>query len=61
MARETYKAQVALLVHILPDVAKEDVFALKGGTPQPLCALLSATFIHGGNTHGHRRLDRIIG
>jgi hypothetical protein len=32
MARETYEAQVALLVLILPHVAKEDVFALKGGT-----------------------------
>ncbi|MGE6608336.1 nucleotidyl transferase AbiEii/AbiGii toxin family protein [Halomonas sp. NPDC076908] len=32
MARETYEAQVALLVRILPHVAKEDVFALKGGT-----------------------------
>lgn len=27
MARETYEAQVALLVRILPHVAKEDVFA----------------------------------
>lgn len=32
MARETYEAQVALLVRILPYVAKEEVFALKGGT-----------------------------
>ena len=32
MARETYEAQVALLVRILPYVAKEPVFALKGGT-----------------------------
>ena len=32
MARETYEAQVALLVRILPLVAKEPVFALKGGT-----------------------------
>lgn len=32
MARETYEAQVTLLVRILPHVAKEDVFALKGGT-----------------------------
>lgn len=32
MVRETYEAQVALLVRILPHVAKEDVFALKGGT-----------------------------
>lgn len=32
MARETYEAQVALLVRILPHVAKEGVFALKGGT-----------------------------
>jgi predicted nucleotidyltransferase component of viral defense system len=32
MARETYEAQVALLVRILPYVAKEAIFALKGGT-----------------------------
>jgi hypothetical protein len=31
MAREIYEAQVALLVRILPYVAKEEVFALKGG------------------------------
>jgi predicted nucleotidyltransferase component of viral defense system len=32
MAREAYAAQVALLVRILPLVAAEEVFALKGGT-----------------------------
>lgn len=32
MARETYEAQVALLVRVLPHVAGENVFALKGGT-----------------------------
>ncbi|WP_374765289.1 nucleotidyl transferase AbiEii/AbiGii toxin family protein [Yunchengibacter salinarum] len=32
MARETYEAQVALLVRILPHVAEEPIFALKGGT-----------------------------
>lgn len=32
MARETYEAQVALLVRVLPHVAGESVFALKGGT-----------------------------
>ena len=32
MARETYLRQVALLVRVLPIVAKELVFALKGGT-----------------------------
>ena len=32
MAREAYEAQVALLVRILPHVASENVFALKGGT-----------------------------
>ena len=32
MARETYEAQVALLVRILPYVANEPIFALKGGT-----------------------------
>ncbi|WP_280554044.1 nucleotidyl transferase AbiEii/AbiGii toxin family protein [Halomonas sp. 25-S5] len=32
MAREAYQAQVALLVRILPYVAEEDIFALKGGT-----------------------------
>jgi hypothetical protein len=31
MAREDYAAQVALLVRILPYVAKEEIFALKGG------------------------------
>ena len=32
MARDTYAAQVALLVRLLPLVAVEEVFALKGGT-----------------------------
>lgn len=32
MARESYAAQVGLLVRILPLVAAEEVFALKGGT-----------------------------
>jgi len=32
MAREPYAAQVALLVRVLPHVAAETVFALKGGT-----------------------------
>lgn len=32
MARESYEAQVALLVRILPHVASEPIFALKGGT-----------------------------
>ena len=32
MARETYEAQVALLVRVLPHVGGENVFALKGGT-----------------------------
>lgn len=32
MARETYAAQVALLVRVLPHVAAEKMFALKGGT-----------------------------
>lgn len=31
-SREAYEAQVALLVRILPAVAEESVFALKGGT-----------------------------
>ena len=32
MVREAYTAQVALLVRVLPHVAKEEIFALKGGT-----------------------------
>jgi predicted nucleotidyltransferase component of viral defense system len=32
MAREIYAAQVALLVRLLPFIAHEEVFALKGGT-----------------------------
>ncbi|MCC5989870.1 MAG: nucleotidyl transferase AbiEii/AbiGii toxin family protein [Pararhodobacter sp.] len=32
MARDLYDAQVELLVRVLPHVAGEDVFALKGGT-----------------------------
>ena len=32
MARESYEAQVAPLVRILPHVANEPIFALKGGT-----------------------------
>jgi predicted nucleotidyltransferase component of viral defense system len=32
VARETFEAQVALLVRVLPHVAGESVFALKGGT-----------------------------
>ncbi len=30
--KDTYKKQVALLLDILPEIAKEDVFALHGGT-----------------------------
>ncbi len=32
MAREPYAAQVALLVRLLPFIAAEKAFALKGGT-----------------------------
>lgn len=32
MQREVYHAQVALLVRVLPLIAREEVFALKGGT-----------------------------
>ncbi|WP_430702099.1 nucleotidyl transferase AbiEii/AbiGii toxin family protein [Mesorhizobium captivum] len=32
MARDVYAAQVALLVRLLPFIAQEEVFALKGGT-----------------------------
>ncbi len=32
MARDLYAAQVALLVRLLPIIAQEEVFALKGGT-----------------------------
>lgn len=32
MARDVYTAQVALLVQLLPFIAQEEVFALKGGT-----------------------------
>ncbi len=32
MARDAYAAQVALLVRLLPYIAEEEVFALKGGT-----------------------------
>lgn len=32
MARDQYAAQVALLVRLLPFIAQEEVFALKGGT-----------------------------
>ena len=32
MSYESYAAQVELLVQILPAVAQEDCFALKGGT-----------------------------
>ncbi len=32
MVRENYEAQVALLVRVLPHVAKERTLALKGGT-----------------------------
>lgn len=32
MALEPYAAQVALLVRLLPIIAQEEVFALKGGT-----------------------------
>lgn len=31
-ASEAYRAQVSLLVRVLPLVAEENVFALKGGT-----------------------------
>ncbi|CUK19913.1 hypothetical protein RUE5091_04447 [Ruegeria denitrificans] len=32
MARRNYESQVALLVRVLPYVAQEEIFALKGGT-----------------------------
>ena len=32
MARELYAAQISLLVRLLPYIAPEEVFALKGGT-----------------------------
>jgi len=32
MMKDTYKKQVSLLLEILPEIAKEDVFALHGGT-----------------------------
>ena len=32
MMKDTYKRQVSLLLDILPEIAKEDVFALHGGT-----------------------------
>ncbi|MDR0742938.1 MAG: nucleotidyl transferase AbiEii/AbiGii toxin family protein [Tannerella sp.] len=32
MMKDTYKKQVSLLLDILPEIAKEDVFALHGGT-----------------------------
>ena len=32
MAQKSYEARVALLVRVLPHVAREEVFALKGGT-----------------------------
>jgi hypothetical protein len=32
MPREIYAAQVSLLVRLLPYIAQEEVFALKGGT-----------------------------
>lgn len=32
MAAEIYSAQVALLVRAIPEIAQEDIFALKGGT-----------------------------
>jgi hypothetical protein len=32
MISDTYRAQVDLLLQVLPQVAKEDSFALKGGT-----------------------------
>ena len=32
MSLQNYKAQVSLLLAVLPEVAKEDCFALHGGT-----------------------------
>lgn len=32
MATEIYRRQVALLLNVLPEVAKEEIFALHGGT-----------------------------
>src|SRR3546814_17638394 len=32
MSADIYSAQVALLVRIIPEIAREDIFALKGGT-----------------------------
>lgn len=38
MTREPYAAQVALLVRLLPFIAAEKVFALKGGTAS-ICSI----------------------
>lgn len=40
--KDAYKKQVALLLDILPEVAKEDVFALHGGTAINMFHLTSA-------------------
>jgi hypothetical protein len=39
--KDIYKKQVALLLDILPEIAKEDVFALHGGTAINLFCLKS--------------------
>ena len=39
MIRDSYKKQVSLLLDILPEIAKEDVFALHGGTAINLFSL----------------------
>ncbi|MFA5426501.1 MAG: nucleotidyl transferase AbiEii/AbiGii toxin family protein [Bacteroidales bacterium] len=37
--KDIYKKQVSLLLEILPEIAKEDVFALHGGTAINLFSL----------------------
>lgn len=37
--KDTYKKQVTLLLDILPEITKEDVFALHGGTAINLFSL----------------------
>lgn len=46
MARENYAAQVALLVRILPYVAKEEIFTLQGGTARKLLSVLNSMVVN---------------
>jgi len=60
--KDTYKKQVSLLLDLLPEIAKEDVFALHGGTAINLFCLnmpcLSIDIISASDNQNVERQDK---